>query len=244
MTEQVFPTTSGLAARVADELCALLEQKPNALVCLAAGHSSLPVFEALTARKEQGADFSSMRFVAMDEWQAMNENDAESCGDFLRKYFLDPMGIGPERRRLFDGRAADPAAECEAVEAYIKACGGIDYILLGAGMNGHLALNEPGCDPDGGAHVTALSEVTMNVGQKYFSQSTALTGGLTLGIRSIKAAKDIVLAVHGAHKKEVVQRLRTEAPTADFPATLLKSCENARLYLDDAANDIVKELSL
>ena len=35
------------------------------------------------------------------------------------------------------------------MEKFIKDNGGIDCLLLGVGTNGHLALNEPGCDIQG-----------------------------------------------------------------------------------------------
>lgn len=235
MTERVFSTPEKIGEQVAFEICALLAQKPDALVCIAAGHSSLPVFEALLAKKPAGADFSSMRFVAMDEWLGMNRNDPGSCGDFLHKSFLDSMEMKADRLRLFDGRADSPCEECASVEAFIRAAGGIDYILLGAGMNGHLALNEPGCDAAAGARVVELSEATKSVGQKYFDQQASLVGGLTLGMKNILEAGEIVLTIHGAHKREVIAQLRENPPSAAYPASLLHHASNAKLYIDEAS---------
>ena len=42
-------------------------------------------------------------------------------------------------------------------------------MLLGAGMNGHLGLNEPGTSFDLYSHIVYLDETTKMVGQKYFS---------------------------------------------------------------------------
>ena len=49
--------------------------------------------------------------------------------------------------------------ECAEMEKFIKDNGGIDCLLLGVGMNGHLALNEPGCDIHIRAHSCSLAEV-------------------------------------------------------------------------------------
>jgi galactosamine-6-phosphate isomerase len=236
MNERIFASAQLMGEALADELCALALSKPRALICLAAGHSSLPVFEQLAARKQRGFDFASLRFVAMDEWAGMNDRDAESCGGFLQRYFLRPLGLPSHQIRLFDGRVADPARECAAVEAFIAEHGGIDFMLLGVGMNGHLALNEPGCAINSGAHVVQLSDSTKAVGQKYFNSPVVLSGGLSLGLANIMAARTIVVNVTGSHKAPVVKRLREAAAgDMDFPASALKDLCQARFYFDAEA---------
>jgi 6-phosphogluconolactonase/glucosamine-6-phosphate isomerase/deaminase len=102
-------------------------------------------------------------------------------------------------------------------------------------MNGHLALNEPGCDLRGGAHVAELSETTKNVGQKYFSVKADLSGGVTLGLKNIKAAKTIIVNVSGAHKIPVVKKLRESKPgDPAFPASVLKELPGVRFYFDSS----------
>jgi galactosamine-6-phosphate isomerase len=233
MKETVFASEKEMGSAIAEELCALVKQKSSPLICLAAGHSSLPVFEALIERKKGGFDFGACYFTAMDEWAGMNATDPESCGGFLRKNLLDPLELNLSHIRLFDGKAADAAAECKAVEGFIRERGGIDFMLLGIGMNGHLALNEPGCDLSQGAHVTGLSETTKTVGQKYFNSKADLSGGLTLGLKNIRAAKTIIVNVSGAHKAPVVKKLRESKPEDPaFPASALKDLPGVRFYFD------------
>ena len=54
------------------------------------------------------------------------------------------------------------------MEKFIKDNGGNDYLLLDVGMNGHLALNETGCDKHGRAHSSNRAEKTKEVSAKYF----------------------------------------------------------------------------
>jgi galactosamine-6-phosphate isomerase len=238
MNETIFQSENEMGEKIAEEICALkkIKIKKSPLICLAAGHSSLPVFKALVERKKQGFDFGAYYFVSMDEWAGMNSGDSESCGGFLEKNFLKPLAFPPEHTRLFDGRAADLKAECEAVEQFIERQGGIDFMLLGIGMNGHLALNEPGCSPGDAAHVTELSQTTKEVGQKYFSNPCRLSFGVTLGIKNIKAVRSIIVNVTGAHKAPVVKKLR-ESPPDDtgFPASFLKELPHARFFFDAGA---------
>jgi 6-phosphogluconolactonase/glucosamine-6-phosphate isomerase/deaminase len=233
MNETIFTSEKEMGSAIGEEICALVKRKSSPLICLAAGHSSLPVFEALIERKKGGFNFRAYYFTAMDEWVGMNEADPESCGGFLRKNLLGPLELKPDHICLFDGRAADLDDECKAVERFIDEQGGIDFMLLGIGMNGHLALNEPGCNLNQGAHVTELSETTKNVGQKYFSIKANLSGGVTLGLKNIKAAKTIVVTVLGAHKIPVVKKLRESKPEDPaFPASTLKELPGVRFYFD------------
>ena len=55
MDIKTFDTAALAAEYAADTVEALLREKPDAVLCLAAGHTSLPVFDELARR---GLDFS------------------------------------------------------------------------------------------------------------------------------------------------------------------------------------------
>ena len=76
MKKLVFDTAELAADHAADTVAALLAQKPDAVLCLAAGHTSLPVFEAFLRR---GLDFSRARFVGQDEWVGVGPEVEGSC---------------------------------------------------------------------------------------------------------------------------------------------------------------------
>ena len=141
-----------------------------------------------------------------------------------------------ENIRLFNALARDLDAECAAVERQIGDWGGIDYLLLGMGMNGHLALNEPGDSFERTAHVAELSETTKTVAPKYFSADMPpLRQGITLGVADFLRARRVQLTVFGAAKAPVVARLLELGPTTDLPATALHTLPEAELLLDAAA---------
>ncbi len=234
----ILPTYQNCCARVADELAQLLAMKPDALLCLAAGHSSLGVFDAMVDLQQSGrADFSRVHIVGLDEWTGMARADDGSCAGFLHKNCFQRLPIARENIHLFDGRYRDGKAECQAAEDFIQACGGIDFMLLGIGMNGHLALNEPGTSFALGAHETMLSETTRRVGQKYFARETELTRGVTLGIRNILASRRIVLMVNGSHKREVFAKLMAAEVGTDFPASVLKTAAQAEIVAEAICAD-------
>ena len=238
----VLSTSVQVGEAVGREICALVEQKPDAVLCLAAGHTSLETFDHLVSRHASGLDFSRVRIVELDEWLKMDGSNPESCTGFMQRHLFSRLNLDNDNIFLLNACAQDLQAECSRMEAQIAALGGIDYMFLGLGMNGHLGLNEPACDPDAGVHVAMLSETTRRVGQKYFARGAELTGGITLGLRNILEARRAVLAVTGEHKGAIVAQLLAR-PDA-LPAGVLWSHLNGALLLDEAAADLARAQGL
>ncbi|MDR2245401.1 MAG: 6-phosphogluconolactonase [Treponema sp.] len=230
----IFESPEEAAGYAADTLGAVLKTKPEALICIAAGHSSLPFFDAVL---ERGLDFSGARFVELDEWLDIPPGTPGTCTSFMRNNFFFRIGVREEQLCLFDPLTENPAEECRRVEGQIDRWGGIDYLLLGMGRNGHLALNEPGSGFAEGARAVPLSQTTLEVAPKYFPAGMPpITEGITLGIADILASRCIQLLVLGTHKREIVRRLRAVAgPDPELPATALLDADQAELLLDRAA---------
>lgn len=242
MNFTVFYDYGSLCGKIAGDILSLLKGTPTAHICIAAGHSSIGIFEELIKLYQKGElDFSSARFTAMDEWLGMNENTKGSCGDFLVEHFLSKLNFIPENICLVNGKAPDLNEECRRIEHTIYDNGGLDYILLGVGMNGHLALNEPGTPEDAGVHLSQLDSVTKNVGKKYFDTAPELEGGITIGIGDIKKAKKVVLAVNGEKKAEIVKKIYQQAVSPQIPASFLKNWDNAEILCDKAAAALINE---
>ena len=139
--------------------------------------------------------------------------------------------------------AEDPEEECRAVDRYIEDAGGIDLMLLGIGMNGHIALNEPGENFDHGTHIVELSETTKSVGQKYFSKEMQLSRGITLGMRQVFGAKKVILQAGGKAKAQIISQLYAVRPQISMPASVLALVEDGVVILDkDAAGEIDEEI--
>lgn len=240
MNTEIFETYDSMCRRVADEIVENLHENPRQMLCIAAGHTSLGVFKHLIADYHNNrADFSKASFVAMDEWLHMSEKTEDSCGAFLVKSFLNYVNYSSANVRLWNGLAEDTEKECRDVEAFIQeksVHGRIDYLVLGSGMNGHLALNEPGTSFSSTAHTTALDPVTQTVGQKYFRGGASLSGGITLGIENFRQAGRSVLIIDGEKKADILDKiLSAKAPDEQLPATAIFTFSNASLYCDRLA---------
>lgn len=238
MKTQQYDSYEAVCAEICSDICARLKKEPKMCLCIAAGHTSLGVLRGLKAAVQAGqADFSDAVFIAMDEWLHMNQNTPESCGTLLCKELLDEVKF--RKVRLIDGLSENMDEECAAIERFLKEetqHGVLDYLVLGCGMNGHLGLNEPGTPLNSRTHVTKLDPVTQSVGQKYFSQKTELTGGVTMGLENFVQARRSVLPICGAHKKEILDRLlQCKEPTETLPASAMLAAEDCTLYYDTAA---------
>ena len=242
LPERVYLETDfeAMSVRSARLIADVVRQKPDALVCLPAGSTAKRTFEILREMRDAGeVDFTDTWFVALDEWLDL-EDESENCDAFMRKNFYGPLGIPDERVKRFDIHAADLQTACKDVDRFVFERGGIDVMLLGVGMNGHLGLNEPNGDFSEYAKVVELDPVTMSVGQKYFSQQTKLTRGITLGVHHMFETKLVILQVGGAHKAEIVERIVKTPPTEALPATVLKLVPHGVIVTDrDAAANVI-----
>ena len=108
-------------------------------------------------------------------------------------------------------------------------------MLVGVGMNGHIGFNEPGVSDDLLSHVINLDETTKSVGQKYFGEKTALTKGITLGLKHFMNARTALMLANGAKKATVIKRTIEDPISTQLPSTLIRKHPNGVLYLDKEA---------
>lgn len=231
-----------LSLQAADAIIELVRQKPNAVLCLAAGDTPRLTYDTLTERAaNEKLDFGQCTFVGLDEWVGIPPGNEGSCHYFLQKHLFVPLHISPGMIHLFDALSNDLDHECRKMNDLISTLGGIDLMLVGIGMNGHIGFNEPGVSPDLYAHVVDLDEETRIVGQKYFTQQTSLSQGVTLGLKHLLEARRVILIANGAKKAEVMKRTVEGPVTPTLPATVIRKHANATVMLDQQAGAKVRK---
>lgn len=239
MDIRVFSSYDEMSRNIAGIISKIVREKPDAIMCLAAGHTSLGIFrEMIDMAKRGDVSFDKSRFIGLDEWTGLGRGDDGSCIEFMYNNLFIPLGIKDENIIFYNGRG-NLYEECKRVDEYLKQNGPIDFMLLGMGMNGHLGLNEPGTPFDRYSHVVDLDETTKNVGQKYFKNTTKLSSGITMGMLHIKETRRVILSVSGAMKAEIVKQLIDVETNEKFPASYLKIMDNASLFLDSEAASLI-----
>jgi glucosamine-6-phosphate isomerase len=225
-----------MSAAVADVVLDQVSREPNSLFCFPSGDSPTGMLNILVKRIKEGkADFSKSKFVGLDEWVGMDRNDVGGCKHYMYEKFFDPAGLRKDQIIFFDAKAKDLKAECKMVDNAIADNGGIDLIVVGIGMNGHLGLNEPGSSFENYCHFVDLDDTTKKVAQKYFSDSKVLKQGITLGLKHITEAKTTIVIASGEKKSQIIQKI-VEGPVSEqVPGSIMQTLDHGLVIVDEAA---------
>jgi glucosamine-6-phosphate deaminase len=233
---EVFEGPEELAAAAAGLWLDRLAARPELVMAVPAGRTPRPTYRRL--REEAGrrrASFRRSRVFPVDELCA----PAPADGHFWRQVrteLLDWAGIPPAQQCPFEPAAPDLVAMCDRVEARIREVGGLDLVVLGLGLNGHLAANEPGSAFDSRTRPVALQAETVayilddaGAGARVGDQA------VTLGLGTIAEAREILVLVSGATKRDILDRALTGPVVPGCPASLLQRLPGARVFADRAA---------
>jgi glucosamine-6-phosphate isomerase len=236
MKQIIYNDYNELSVKTAEQIAAIIKEKPDALLCFPAGETSVGTFKHLVELHKTGKlSFKHCRIVGLDEWAHIGKMQSENCCSFMRKHLFDHIDYKEENFCFFDGEASDIQKECIKTDNFIKKNGPVDMMLLGVGMNGHLGLNEPGTSWDKYSHIVNLEDTTKSVAQKYFSGKVVFTKGISLGMKYIMEAKTVILQMNGPKKAPVVKRLIDSEVSTAFPASAAKSHPNSFLLVDKEA---------
>jgi galactosamine-6-phosphate isomerase len=230
---KTFETHEALSRAAAQEVFEAVRCKPGALLCLATGHTPTRAYELLAEAGTLAPDmFRRVRILKLDEWGGLEMDDPGTSETYLRKHVLGPLRIDDARYFGFHSKAAAPETECARYRAWLSANGPVDISILGLGLNGHVALNEPADALQPFAHVARLAPTSL--------QHSMLTGqrpsyGLSPGIADILSARRILFLVSGPTKREPLKRLLAPEITPQFPASFLWLHANAVVMCDQDA---------
>jgi galactosamine-6-phosphate isomerase len=224
-----------LSQKAAKRILGAVAGHPDLLLCAAAGSTPQRTYQLLAEHRGQIPEFfRKLRVVKLDEWGGLAMSDPGTCEEQLLTQLLGPLGVSDDRYLGFRSDAPDPHAEGERLRRRLAKDGPIDLCLLGLGLNGHLALNEPAPSLQPWAHVARLAEATL--GHSMLAESRSKPAfGLTLGMAEILASREILLLVSGATKCEPLRKLLQREITTEFPASFLWLHSNCTLLCDRAA---------
>lgn len=233
VNESIHAQAKEIAGRIAE----YVRKKPDALLCMAAGDTPTATYAEMARMQREGeADFRQCRLIGLDEWVGLDESVVGSCKKYINDNVIKPLELRRENIFFFDACAADLAAECANTDAYLREQGPIDISLMGVGMNGHIALNEPGCDFESTAHTIELDSVTVNVAQKYFHRSTPVTQGITLGMKQIWDSRMLIIIANESRKKAIMHAAMYGEVTNMVPASAMQNHPNCIVSLDAEAD--------
>ena len=242
MQLKIYRDYETLSSHTADEILKCVKDKPNAVLVFASGDTPR-LTDRLVAEKAkaQKVDFSKVTFVGLDEWMGIPPDNPGSCHYFLYENVFNLLGTASNQIHLFDGLSKTPEKEVEKINSVIKSKGGIDLMVVGVGMNGHIGFNEPGVASDLYAHVVPLDEITQSVGQKYFKEKMVLKHGITLGLKHLLESKKPILIANAEKKAPIIKRALEGEISTEFPASIIRRHSNPFVMIDEAAASLLKK---
>ena len=232
----VCEDAAALAGRAADHFLDRLRAKPDLSMAVPAGRTPRLMYSLLAEDNRQGrVNFSRMRVFSVDELCPPAPPD----GYFWRqvgKEFLAWAAVPPDRQHPFRVDRPDLEQMCREYEETIARAGGLDLVMLGLGPNGHIASNEPGSPFDSRCRVVKLLPSTVDyILTDEVIQGRAADSAVTLGMATIMEAREVVMLVSGAGKREPLSRMLHGSPTPELPASLLRLHPRCTVLADQAA---------
>ncbi len=229
-------TPENVASACADDIARILAQRPEAVLILPAGNTPRPLFAELIRRQGSGAlDLSRAHIVQLDELVGVPPGDGRSFNAFLRTVLLEPLGRDGSRDHLMRGDAPSAEEEIARHGAVLEGLGPVDLAVLGIGLNGHVAFNEPGTLAGDGARLLQLAPKTIEGLKGEFEPQELPKTGITLGLVELRAAKAIRILATGANKGPILGQLLSASPSSELPAALLAPHADLVIFSDEDA---------
>ena len=242
MQIKIYKDYHSLSIHAAAEIIDLVSKKPEAVLCLASGDSPRLMCKLMTERAvKEKLDFSRCTFIGLDEWLGIPPENEGSCHFFFQTQVFNPLRLSSAQIHLFNALSEDPARECSEMDKTILEKGGIDLMIVGVGMNGHIGFNEPGTSFDNYSHVTDLDDTTITVGQKYFSEKMTLKKGITLGLKHFLESKKAIVMANGIKKAAIIKKVLEEEITNHTPASIIRLHPQGTLLIDEEAASLLKK---
>ncbi|WWY81610.1 glucosamine-6-phosphate deaminase [Pediococcus pentosaceus] len=223
----------------AQQLLGAMHSEYRINISITAGSTPKGVYEILVPLVKDKKYFEQVHYYNFDEIPFRGEEKSYGVTmTNLNNMFFNPANIKREQIHVLDGTNYDTQDE------RIKADGGLDFVLLGVGADGHFCGNLP--------HKTKFGDLTSKVYEDATPDMVdillAEVGGdetkrpdyyVTMGPKSIMQIKKLVMIANGKAKAAIVKQLVEGIVTKDAPATLLTTHPNMTLIVDKEAASLL-----
>jgi len=200
-----------------------VKKKPNLKIGFATGKTPLGMYRNLAENyKKRKVSFSKVKAFNLDEYYPIKHDDKKSFRQYLIKNLFSKINIKNKNIKFLDSESSCPEKECKAHEKKAKKA---DVLILGVGVNGHIAFNEPRSSVKSKTRFVKLSVDTLK-------RNKILKNALTIGISTILSAKKIILLASGNNKIKAIRHLLKGKPSKIWPVTSLKKHKNLTVILD------------
>jgi len=234
---KIFPSREKMGQKAAEEvakkICEILATKEEINMIFAAAPSQQEFMEHLILDKT--IEWQRINAFHMDEYIGLEKDDPQGFGNFLRDRLFEKVPF--KSVHYINSQASDVEAECERYTQLLKE-NPVDIVCLGIGENGHIAFNDPHVADFNDTKLVKVVDLDLicrqqQVNEKCFTTLDSVpTRAITVTIPALTIAKDMFCVVPARNKANAVFKTLTENISERCPATVLRTKENAILYLD------------
>ena len=211
-----------------------INEKDDVTLGLATGSSPEGIYELFRRNRP---DVSHVTTVNLDEYIGLPADHDQSYATYMNDQLFKHLDF--KVTHIPNGMALDTDEECARYDD-VLAANPVDLQLLGIGGNGHIAFNEPGTSFELTTHVENLADDTIEANSRFFaSRNEVPTTAFTMGIKSIMAAKEILLIASGESKAVAIKAMLEGEVTESMPASVLQNHPNVTIIVDEDAASLI-----
>ena len=215
-----------------------LRTKPDSRICLPTGTTPVGIYAEMSRSARAGlVSFERASVFALDEFGGLAPDDPGRTRHTLQRQLIDAIDLPPTAFHFLDPDHSDLAQACSGYDTEIG--DGFDLMLLGIGLNGHLGMNEPGSPVDSSTRRVELEDTTIKSSARYFAHHNLPHWGLTVGLKTILASKEVWVLANGAAKAGITEQTVRGDISPSNPASLLRRHPNCSLFVDTAAGALL-----
>ena len=225
------------ASKVASDVFVnAIKENPTITLGLATGSSPLGIYKNLIEEYKSGnISFKNVKTYNLDEYVGISREHNQSYYYFMHDNLFNHVDINEDNVHVPYANPNNMDESCKEYSALLNNTT-VDIQLLGIGSNGHIAFNEPGTPFDQETFIVELTDKTRQDNKRFFNSIDEVpTHAITMGIKNILNAKQIILIANGANKAEAVKRLMSGEISEDFPASALNNHPNVIVVVDKEA---------
>lgn len=232
MKLSVHPSAATANVAAADCLAGWLAAPTTRNVMVAAGNTPIELYRRMG---ERGLELSRLNVFALDEYVGVPLDEPRNCANLMRRCVQQAWAIPSSQFHTVSSLEVDALASVLQHERKIAKAGGLDVIILGLGQNGHLGFNEPGSAEDCSGRLLDLETISIEANRKWFGGDYAPAKGVTVGLKTILAARHVLVMAYGAHKTAAAKAMIEGPRGSQCPASFLQGHPGTCVFLDDAA---------
>jgi len=230
------------ARNVAKTIGRVLETKDEVRMIFAAAPSQnefLKYFISLP-----NVSWNKINAFHMDEYISLPKTAPQLFSKYLNEHIFSKVNF--KSVNIINSEVEDIEAECSRYEKLLREKE-IDIVCMGIGENGHIAFNDPPVADFNDTKFVKLVELEAICKQQqvndgaFNSVDEVPKFAATLTVPALMSAKYLSVVVPGIRKAKAVNDTINEPVSTKCPATILKTHNNAVLFLDEDSVSMLEQ---